>query len=114
MSKHEARVRLQHMLDAAREAIGFSEGKHRSDLDNDRMLSLSLVKLIEIIGEAARYVPSESRQVYSDIPWADVVGMRHHLVHGYDLIDLDIVWQVVTHDLPPLVAALEKLLLAGK
>ena len=103
-------IRLRHMLDAAREATTFAEGQSRKNLDANRMLLLSLVKAIEIVGEAAIKGTSETQNKYPDIPWADVIGMRHRLIHAYFDINLDIVWQTVIHDLPPLVKKLERIL----
>ena len=77
------RVRLQHMLDAAREALSFVRGKTRGHLDRDRLLVLALVKAIEIIGEAAYQVSSETRWQIPEVPWEDIIGMRHRLVHAY-------------------------------
>ena len=62
------RVRLRHMLDAAREAHAFAQGRMRRDLDTGRMLALSLVRLIEIIGEAATRVSDTGRQSSPQIP----------------------------------------------
>jgi uncharacterized protein with HEPN domain len=104
------RIRLQHMLDAANEALGFIRGKTRSDLDTDRMLVLSLVKELEIIGEAANKVSSAIRSKSGAIPWQDISGMRKRLIHAYFDVDLDVVWSAVTKDLPLLKAAVEKLL----
>lgn len=101
-------IRLRHMLDAAREAISFAEGRERADLDSDRMLLHSLVRCIEIIGEAATRVSTEQRQQFDDIPWQDVVSMRNRLIHGYFDVDPDRVWDTVVDDLPPLIGALEK------
>jgi uncharacterized protein with HEPN domain len=95
------------MLDAAREATSLTAGKSRSDLDRERTLALALVKLIEILGEAASRVTERGRQAHPAIPWRDIVAMRNRLIHGYFDIDLDRVWDTVTDDLPPLVAALE-------
>ena len=103
------RVRLLHMRDAAREAVGFAAGRSRADLDTDRMLNLSLVRLIEVIGEAAGRVSADTQAKYPGIPWSDITGMRHRLVHGYDEINLDIVWEVVTVDLPALITQLEEI-----
>jgi uncharacterized protein with HEPN domain len=105
--RKEDEVRLRHMLDAAREAVGFVGERTRADLDRNRMLVLSLVKDIEIVGEAAYQVAQDTRDLLSDIPWADVIGMRHRLVHAYFDINLDILWQTVHSDLPDLIAALE-------
>ncbi|MCK6624231.1 MAG: DUF86 domain-containing protein [Anaerolineae bacterium] len=106
-------IRLHHMLDAAREATSFAQNRNRSDLDSDRMLALSLLKLIEIIGEAAATVSKESRLQAPQIPWASIVGMRNRLVHAYFDIDLDRVWDTVTADLPPLISELEQIISSG-
>jgi len=104
------RVRLQHMLDAAHEAVAFTQGRVREDLDADRMLTLSLVKEIEIIGEAANQVSETTREQLPGIPWADITGMRNRLVHVYFDINLDILWRTAQHDLPPLIGVLERVL----
>ena len=103
-------ARLRHMLDAAREAQSFVRGKSRKDLDANRMLILALVKDIEIMGEAATQVTREIQRSNPEIPWPDIIGMRHRLIHAYFEINLDILWQTVMTDLPPLIAALERTL----
>jgi uncharacterized protein with HEPN domain len=105
-------VRIRHMLDAAREAASFAKGRSRADLDGDRMLTLSLVKCIEIIGEAASKVTEETRRGLPAIPWAEIVGMRNRLIHAYFDIDLDRVWDTVAGDLPPVAAELERIVAA--
>jgi uncharacterized protein with HEPN domain len=72
-------------------------------------LSLSLVRLLEIIGEAAKGITKEFRQEHSELPWKSMVGMRDRLIHGYFDVNLDIVWETVTSDLPPLINKLEKI-----
>ncbi len=103
-------IRLQHMLDYAREAVDMACGRTRADLDTDRMLNLSLVRLMEVIGEAAGRVPAEEREHLSGIHWQGIVGLRNRLIHGYDHVDFDILWSVITLDLPLLIKALEKIL----
>ncbi len=100
-------IRLRHMLDAARQAVQFCEGRHRPELGTDRMLVLALVKVLEIMGEAATQVSGPCRTALVGIPWADIIGMRHRLVHAYFDINLDILWQTVEEDLPPLIPELE-------
>ncbi|HUT95206.1 MAG TPA: DUF86 domain-containing protein [Thermoguttaceae bacterium] len=107
MRKDDA-IRLQHMLDAAREAIEFAQDQTRIALNGDRKLVLALVKDIEIIGEAACRVSQTARDQLPGIPWADIIGMRHRLVHAYFDINLDILWRTVQNDLPPLAAELER------
>jgi uncharacterized protein with HEPN domain len=108
MSRHETDVRLHHMLDAAREAAQMAQGKSRTDLDTERQLNLSLVRLLEIVGEAASRVPVSERAQYSGVPWTQIVGLHNRLIHGYDNVDFDILWEIVTRDLPPLITELEK------
>ena len=98
------------MLDAAREALGFSQGRSRPDLDRDRMLVLSLVKDIEIIGEAGYQISDVTRDQLPAVPWQDIVSMRHRLVHAYFDINLDVLWQTVQEDLPALIAILTPIL----
>ena len=108
--RKDDQIRLRHMLDAAHEAVAFTQGRKRADLDTDRMLALSLVKEIEIIGEAANQIAETSREQLPEIPWADIIGMRNRLVHAYFDINLEILWQTVEQDLPPLIRALERVL----
>ena len=108
MSKDD-KVPIQHILDAAREAVDFSKDRRREDLDNDRQLNLSLIRLLEIIGEAARQISPQFRQQYPDLPWKKMVGMRDRLIHGYFDVNLDVVWRTATQDLPVLIAQLEKI-----
>ena len=112
MSQHSDEIRFRDMLDHAREALSMIRGKKRSDLDSERMLELSLVRLIEIIGEAAARVRIESREKYPSIPWLQIVGMRNRLVHGYGAVDLDVLWDTIIDDLPPLISELEKILIS--
>jgi uncharacterized protein with HEPN domain len=94
------------MLDHAVEAVEMARGRTRQDLDTDRQLNLSLVRLLEIIGEAARRVSEITQQQCSGIPWPEVVGLRNRLIHGYDSVDFDILWNILTDDLPPLILVL--------
>ena len=103
-------VRLRHMLDAARETMAFCAGRTRADLGSNRMLLLSVVKDIEIIGESASQVAEEARAELSNVPWLDIIGMRNRLVHAYFRINVDIVWETVQSDLSALVRELESAL----
>ncbi|XZN93991.1 MAG: DUF86 domain-containing protein [Microcoleus sp.] len=98
------------MLDAAKEAVLFSGNKSRTDLDNNRMLTLSLVKCIEIVGEAASRISTDRQKELPQIPWSQVIGMRNRLIHAYFEVNLDIVWDVITDDLPSLIVELEKII----
>jgi uncharacterized protein with HEPN domain len=110
MPKRETGVSLRQMLDYASEAMDMVRDRSRADLDTDRMLNLALVRLLEILGEAAGRVPSEDRARYPQVPWIQLINLRHRLIHGYDQVDFDILWQILTQDLPPLVKELESIL----
>ncbi len=111
MSKND-RIRVQHMVDAAREALDSVKERTRTDLEKNRVWALGLVKCVEIIGEAASRVSEGARKQYPQIPWVQIITMRNRLVHAYFDIDLDQVWKAVSEDLPPLLEALEKVLKA--
>lgn len=106
MSRHNDVVLFRHMLDHANEAIGLIKGKDRDQFKSDRVLQLALIRLIEIVGEAASKTSKEWRELHSDIPWQDIIGMRNKLIHGYDYIDIDVLWDTVQGDLPHLVEML--------
>ena len=108
--RRDDEIRLRHMLDAAKETLSFAEGCTRSDLDTDRKTTVSVVKGVEMVGEAASKVSKECRGRFPQIPWADIVAMRNRLVHVYFDINLDIVWDTVSVDLPELIAALQEVL----
>ena len=78
------------------------------------MLCLSLVRLLEIIGEASRGISEEIRLAHPEIAWKKMTGMRDRLIHGYFDVNLDVVWETVTQDIPPLIAQLEKSLASEK
>lgn len=100
---------LGHMLDMAKKAVEKTKGINREAYDSDENLRLALTHLMQIIGEAARRVSAETQREHPEIPWTNIIGMRNIVVHDYFQVDEDIVWDVVTQDLPPLVAALERI-----
>jgi len=106
----EDRVRLRHMLDASLEIRQYVQPATRVDLDRDPKLVHSLVRLLEIIGEAANQVSDELREKAADIPWFIIVGMRNRLIHAYFDIDLDVVWSTSKEDIPLLITELKKLI----
>ena len=110
MTEHDDIVRLQQMLEHAREAVAMIESKDRTNLQRERMLELSLIRLIEVVGEASARVTPEGQEKYPSIPWSQVVSMRNRLIHGYDQVDLNVLWDTIEDDLPPLIAELEKIL----
>lgn len=108
--REEDEILIRDMLDYARKAVGAARDRSRDDLDQDDVLAAALERFIEIIGEAAGKVSDLTRNRAVAIPWHQIVGMRNRLVHGYASVDHDVVWDVVTVDLPDMIIELESLI----
>ena len=104
---------LLDMLLAAHDAMAFVSSLTFPEFESSRLHQNAVVKAIEIIGEAASRVSKNMQSAHPQIPWAEIIGMRNRLVHGYGDIQLDVVWQTVQNDLPNLVAQLEPLVPAA-
>ena len=100
---------LLDMLLAAREAQSFTESLCYDEFARDRRTQLSVLKSVEIVGEAAAQVSEDTRQMHPAIPGRKIVGMRNRLVHVYFDVDLRLVWNTARNDLPILIARLEPL-----
>jgi uncharacterized protein with HEPN domain len=100
------------MIAYATRAQGLAAGRSRAELAQWNEFGLALVRLLEVFGEAATRVPLEVRQEYPGIPWRAVVGMRNRLIHTYDRVNLDLVWEVVSVELGPVTASLQAALRA--
>lgn len=113
-SEIDTLARIQHMLDYAREAADMAQGRVRADLDTDRMFNLALVRLVEVVGEAASWIESDFRALHPQVPWSDIVATRNRLIHEYDQVDLNRIWRIVQDDIPPLIAQLESIIAAAQ
>ena len=100
-------TRLRHIIEAAQEAMGYVRGIKSAEFEGSRPLQHSVVRCIEIIGEAASRVSEELRESNPQIPWMDIIGMRNRVVHAYFDIDIGIVWKTATEDLPALLPEVE-------
>lgn len=96
------------MLDYALTAQRLAKDRKRADLDADEVLHLALTRAVEVVGEAARRVSKEKRKELSGIPWSQIMGARNRLIHGDDYVDLDVLWDIITFDLQPLIEQLRK------
>ncbi len=98
---------LLDILIAAREIRSFTEGMSYSDFVRNREKQLVVVKLVEIVGEAAARVGDATRQAHPNVPWKNMIGMRNRLVHAYFEVDLALVWDVARRRIVDLVTYLE-------
>jgi len=103
-------VRLRHMLDSAKAALSFIQGKEREDLDRDRLLLSAVVRELEILGEAAGQVSEVLKNRYPDLPWRQMIAMRNRLIHAYFDVDHDVIWKTLQVSLPTLIKQLTILL----
>lgn len=109
MPPKDEHVRLRHMLQAGTKAVTLLGGRSRDEFEADETLILALTRLLEILGEAAKAVPEETKTKQSDIPWKAIAGTRDRLIHGYFDVDLDVVWVILSEDLPALLPRLRRL-----
>ena len=105
----EDKIRIQHITDAIDEALTFTSGVTKDEFSNNRMLILSVIKEIEIIGEASSKITEETKLKYKNVPWKDIVGMRNRLIHGYFDVDIELVWNTVQNHLPQLQSLLKEI-----
>lgn len=100
---------LLDILVSARVAVKFIGDRDFEWFSQDLMAQDAVIRRLEIMGEASRRISSEFKSQHPAIPWAQMLGMRNLLIHEYDDVDIEVVWQVVTEDLPALVAQIESL-----
>jgi uncharacterized protein with HEPN domain len=110
MNEHDE-IRLRDMLDAARRAQIFIAGKSRIDLEKDDFLiGFAVVRALEIIGEAASQITTATRNELSELAWREIIGMRNRIIHGYNRVNYDIVWDTVNKNISALIIQLQALL----
>ncbi len=109
MSKHDPEITFRQMLEYSEEVLSLVKGKTQTDIEEGRLLNLALMRLLEMIGEAANRIPDPVQDEYPEFPWLQVIGLRNRLIHGYDSIDYDILWTILTADLPSIVQQLHSI-----
>jgi len=108
MKKRDYGDFVQDILDSINDVENFIDGMEFEDFINDKKTIYSVVRGIEIIGEAAKNVPEQIRKKYPDVPWKQMAGMRDKLIHEYFGVDLEILWETAKDDLPHLKTAVSK------
>ncbi|HEY9420908.1 MAG TPA: DUF86 domain-containing protein [Thermoanaerobaculia bacterium] len=108
MSRDEAT--LLDMLTAGRRILEFKRGLDKAAFLEDLKTQSSVLHQLMVLGEAAKRLSSETRQMAPDVPWQLIAGMRDHLIHGYDDVDLEEVWKTSERDVPALIERIERLL----
>ena len=100
--KKDSEVFIEHILESIELIENYTANKTFSDFIESVQLQDSIIRRIEIIGEAVKNLPAEVKSNYPDVPWKNIAGMRDVLIHKYFGIDLELTWQVVQKDIPDL------------
>lgn len=103
-------LRLRNMLDTAVRTVRFSTGRTRAQLEEDEVFNYAILYGVQTIGEAASQISPDTRALLPELQWRQIIAMRNRIIHAYDDINLDVVWDTVTNDLPVLIAQLEAIL----
>jgi len=101
---------LLDILNSARLARSYVAAKEWNEFQADRLCQDAVVRRLEILGEAARRIPEETRDRFPALPWRQMIGMRNRMIHQYDQVDLQVVWDTIQQDLPGLIVSLEAML----
>jgi uncharacterized protein with HEPN domain len=101
---------VEDILDTMDKAEVMVEGFTYAEFEIDFRTNFATVRALEIIGEATKRLPMSLREQYPEIPWRGMAGMRDRIIHGYDTVDLQIVWNVVKQDIPRIRPQIQKIL----
>jgi len=104
---------LEDILEAAKAVQRFTAGVSLSEFKSNEEKYEAVNRKFEIIGEAARRLSPEARNTFPETPWKLITAMRNILIHDYADVDLDVVWETVQRDIPPLISRLEDYLTAN-
>ena len=110
MSKRDWRLFLTDILECMEKIEGYLSGGSYENFIQDEKTKDAVVRNLEILGEAANQIPEEIQRKYQEIPWPQIVSLRNRLIHGYFVVDYDIVWDIISKELPMLKPKIEKIL----
>ena len=100
---------LLDILEASKIAISYIEDVTEETFHQQTQLQDAVIRRIEIVGEAARRISSETQSAHPELPWREMIGMRNLMIHDYDGVDLGMVWQTVKRDLPKLIKRIQNI-----
>ena len=103
------KLRVRHILDAITECQRFVADLDYEQFCADPKTTKAVVWNLIMMGEAAGHVPLDVQRAYPEVPWRQMRGIRNRIVHGYDTVDLEIVWKAIRDELPPLVPVFERI-----
>ena len=113
MSVHDPGLTLRQIVEFADEVAELVSGRTRADLDSNREFRRALERCVELVGEAATRLPADWRESHPQVPWRQIIAMRNVMIHGYDVVLSEVLWDVATSDVPKLRGEIKALLDAG-
>lgn len=113
MSSRDPTLTLRQIVEFADEVAALVATRVRDNLEKNRELRRALERCIELIGEAATRLPEDWRASHPQIPWRQIIALRNVLIHGYDVVQADVLWNVATNDVPKLRDAINALASKG-
>jgi uncharacterized protein with HEPN domain len=109
MSDRDPALTLGQIVEFADEIAALLATRARKDLDSNREFRRALERCVELIGEAASRLPESWRASHAEIPWRQIIAMRNVMIHGYDVVVSDVLWDVATNDVPKLRGEIKQL-----
>jgi uncharacterized protein with HEPN domain len=110
MTRRDPRITLAQIRDAAQKAAALCREHTLESLLADWKETAALERFIEVVGEGVKRLPEDIKQQRPDIPWREIAGTRDHLIHGYDIVDHEVLWDAVQIDIPRLLDVIDHLL----
>jgi len=107
--KRELRLFIEDILESIKLIEKYLGSSSKEDLNNNQKLKDSIIRRLEIIGEAVKNIPEDFRKKYPNVPWKKIAGLRDIIIHSYFNINLDITWEIIKKDLPDLKAKIQKI-----
>jgi uncharacterized protein with HEPN domain len=101
---------VEDIIDAMDKAEAMLSSADFETFEEDYQLNFAVVRALEIVGEATKRLPESLRQQYPDIPWREMAGMRDRIIHGYDAVNLRIVWETVKKRIPEIKPKIQQIL----
>ena len=106
----EAIVFVKHILESIEQIEKYIKGKNKQQFIEDKKLQDAIIRRIEIIGEAAKNIPTSFKDKYPEISWQQIIGTRDKLIHHYFGVDLDLTFEILNKDLPKLKEQINEIL----
>ncbi len=110
MKRRLPKLFIEDILEAMEKIERSTKGSTYEQFVKNEILVDAVIRNLEVIGEASNNIPEEVREKYSQIPWKRMVGLRNIVIHEYFGVDLSILWEIVTRNLPETKSLIEKIL----